>query len=49
MANYDAGKLDWRLPFLSRRFSSKSKLGPDHPDTLASMGNSRSLLGSRTD
>ena len=39
-AYLDAGKLDKALPLLEETLAlRKSKLGPDHPDTLISMNN----------
>ena len=36
----DAGKLDKALPLFEETLAlQKTKLGPDHPDTLTSMGN----------
>ncbi len=40
MANYEAGKLDRATPIFEQTLAlRKSKLGPDHSDTLASIGN----------
>ena len=36
----DAGQLDLALPLLEETLAlEKAKLGPDHPDTLATMNN----------
>ena len=40
MAYQDAGKLDLALPLFEETLKlGKAKLGPEHPDTLASMNN----------